>query len=1374
MNPAITRQMLRRSMLSIVSILSGLAFGLTEAGSTELAPLPGIVINEVYYDPPDKTQHHEFIELFNAGAASLDLSGWRIEGGVGYRLPAGTSIPPGGYLVVAENPAAFRTAFGFLPLGPWEGALSNEGEAIQLENAAGEVVDEVDYGVGFPWPTDPHGEGASMELLHPALDNNLGGSWRASSANIEIPETRIFIAPADEAWRYRKGTSEPEGASGAWRLLAYTEEASWSTGQTSIGYGDGDDNTTLSDMANNYTTVYLRHRFTLPVGGIPPALQLNLNVDDGAVAWINGVEVARINVPAGTLRFDAQASAATEPAWQTFLLSDTSMLRSGENQLAIHAVNQSAGSSDLTIDAELRTPDPSAIKGRPSPGQPNSVLLRDFGSAPPQIRQVTHFPSQPTNGQAVTITARITDPDGVGPVRLAYQVVDPGRYLRKSDAAYASTWTELPMTDDGAGGDSVAGDSIYSVQLPASLQVHRRLVRYRMQAQDVPGHSVLVPYLDDQSPNFAYFVYNAAPGWRGASRPGTTPVLDFPPTLMNSLPIYHLIANQTDVSNSQWNGSYDTVRMWGTLVYDGEVYDHIQFHNRGEGSTYNTGKNKWRFHFNRARDFQPRDFWGRRYRADWKTMNFDACASPWASVNRGMAGLDEGISYRLYELAGVPSSKTHYLHFRVIDNAIEASSTSQYDGDLWGLYQAIEQPDGRFLDERELPDGNVYKIEGGGGDKKNQGPTQSRDTSDWNAFRSASGSSQTESWWRTNMDMPNFFSFHAMNRVTGNVDLRHGANHYFYHRPDGRWAIMPWDMDMMFLAETHWPGIVDQNAALSLPGLALGFKNRCREILDLMCSDARPDGGQIGQLVDEFAQVVNPAGEALTWADVDEFMWNWNPRSAGDGSPSGQVNHRGNFYKTPYTDNRFGGTWVRRLASSNFEGFAKFILDYCTDTDPNTFTPGDGDARGYGFNYLELEARDTAIPNRPTITYAGLEGFPANGLRFRASAFSDPQGAATFGAMKWRISEISHPSMASFVAGAPRKYELEPGWESPELTAFAESIDPPVSAVRPGGTYRARVRMMDNTGRWSHWSEPVQFVAGEPNAGELTRGLVISEILYAPGPPNTAEQALGFAASDFEYIELRNTSSEPLDLTGVRFTAGADFEFPSGFTLPAGAPTLVVANRAAFEQRYGLGLPIAGSFYPARLDNNGETIRLVYGATILREFRYDNAAPWPDVSGGRSLVLRSPQTSPDHRDPAEWRPSAAAGGTPGRADGQSFADWKARYGITTDEDDADGDGDGSTAFMEYAAGGDPRVAESDPPIRWSRESLGASLEVSVRRALSASEAGTAVAISEDLRVWTPANALLSRRSVSAETEALTYSVPLQGQRLFLRVVFSKR
>ncbi len=116
----------------------------------------------------------------------------------------------------------------------------------------------------------------------------------------------------------------------------------------------------------------------------------------------------------------------------------------------------------------------------------------------------------------------------------------------------------------------------------------------------------------------------------------------------------------------------------GTFIYDGKVYDHIEYENRGEASTYVSGKNKWRFHFNRAHRFKPRDNWGKKYGKSWSKLNFQSISSPWGAVNRGMAGLDEAPTMRLYGMAGLPSPRTHYFSFRVIDASAEASGSSQY------------------------------------------------------------------------------------------------------------------------------------------------------------------------------------------------------------------------------------------------------------------------------------------------------------------------------------------------------------------------------------------------------------------------------------------------------------------------------------------------------------------------------------------------------------------------------------------------------------------------------------------------------------------------------------------------------------------------
>src|ERR1043166_4599590 len=55
-----------------------------------------IVINEIHYNPDVKTEHVEFVELYNTGPGSVDLAGWYFSDGVNYTFPAGTSLPAGG------------------------------------------------------------------------------------------------------------------------------------------------------------------------------------------------------------------------------------------------------------------------------------------------------------------------------------------------------------------------------------------------------------------------------------------------------------------------------------------------------------------------------------------------------------------------------------------------------------------------------------------------------------------------------------------------------------------------------------------------------------------------------------------------------------------------------------------------------------------------------------------------------------------------------------------------------------------------------------------------------------------------------------------------------------------------------------------------------------------------------------------------------------------------------------------------------------------------------------------------------------------------------------------------------------------------------
>src|SRR5690606_29443639 len=111
--------------------------------------------------------------------------------------------------------------------------------------------------------------------------------------------------------------------------------------------------------------------------------------------------------------------------------------------------------------------------------------------------------------------------------------------------------------------------------------------------------------------------------------------------------------------------------------------------------------------------------------------------------------------------------------------------------------------------------------------------------------------------------------------------------------------------------------------------------------------------------------------------------------------------------------------------------------------------------------------------------------FPVGDLTFQSSAFSDPQGGGTYAACEWRVAEISGPGVPGHVPGTARKYEIRPTWTSGEITAAPGAFSLPFGIVEAGKTYRVRVRHKDTSGRWSHWSEPVQFGATTPPPGDL-------------------------------------------------------------------------------------------------------------------------------------------------------------------------------------------------------------------------------------------------------------------------------------------------
>jgi len=1234
----------------------------------------GVVINEIHYDPDVKTELVEFIELHNTTAADIDLAGWYFTNAILYQFPDGAILPAGGYIVVAQDPVNISTKWSgsryivspSLVFGPFEGKLGNSGDRIILYNSDDNKIDQVDYQLGFPWPTvgeavpySQPGTGHSIQLINPFLDNDLAGSWRSAYPT----------------------------------LAAFNE------------------------------SVYL-------------------------------------------------------------------------------------------------------------------------DNAPPHIRQVNHSPKQPKSGQPVTITAKVTDSDGVADVTLLYQLVAPGNYINIKDWQYNTNWTDIAMHDDGLNGDALAGDDIYSIQLSGPIQIKRRLVRYRITVTDSGGRGLIAPYMDDPQPNFAYFVYDGVPAWYGAVRPGVTPMVKYDTDVMNSLPVYHLISKKSDVENSTWLEKYggSDYKWFGTLIYDGKVYDHITYRARGGVWRYAMGKNMWKFNFNRGHRFQARDDYGKKYKTKWDKLNFSACIQQGSFEQRGEQGMFEALSFKLFNMAGVPGSKTNWVHFRVIDernedgnlNASHSPLTSrgtQYDGDFWGLYMTIEQMDGRFLDEHNLPDGNLYKMDQAypnGAKLNNQGPTGVTDNSDVLSFRNSYRSANSANWWGSNVNLDSYYGLYAIYHAVWHGDIT-SKNHFFYHNPKPTtnqwgtnylWWQLPWDLDLTWTC--YYSGMKDpfsQSGVLNHSEINVACRNRVREICDLLFNS-----DQTNQLIDEFAAVIDDPDGGPSIVDADRAMWDYH-WAVGDGAYPRYLNRDPSF-KAGH--GRFYQEAVDRGYQRDFAGMVQVMKDFVVERR----------------SHMNSISGDSAIPRTPVVTATCPITYPINCLTFETSPFSDPQGSGTFAAMKWRIAEVAagsqvaaqndgivlvdegarwkyfkgtrEPSQtrgplwrqvsfddsswlsgntpigygesfietnlsdmrgryttvylrkkfevtdldtienavletmyddginiwingvhvasgntpsaelpfdstvgnrsenhgfttftladpgAYLVSGTnvisaqvinsylsnssdcfvdirligqlaeeneppaappgysrePGKYEIDPVWESQELTnASNNTIQIPASAVKVGRTYRVRSRFMDNSGRWSHWSAPVQFVTGEPMSAGILEDLRITEVMYNPPAPPAGNPTDN---EEFEFIELMNIGDENLNLSSVSFIDGITFDFGNGSitSLGPGEFVLVVRNRAAFESRYGTDLSrrIAGE-YSGKLSNNGENITLqdFWNSTIV-QFEYNDGRGWPlsPDGGGHSLV---PLNSALIDEPAgslnysgNWRASTYIGGSPGMDD----------------------------------------------------------------------------------------------------------------------------
>mgnify|MGYP005833243737 CR=1 FL=1 len=182
-----------------------------------------------------------------------------------------------------------------------------------------------------------------------------GGAVNPAALVYEDSSSGETLVARGSLWRYLDDGSD-QGT--AWRDPSF-DDSVWNEGPAELGYGDGDEATVVSygpDSSNKYTTTYFRRAFTAADASRFVGLRLGLLRDDGAVVYLNGVEVARSNMPGGAVDYLTLASGAVggtdESTFYTYDL-DPSRLREGRNVLAVEVHQSGPASSDLSFDLEL-------------------------------------------------------------------------------------------------------------------------------------------------------------------------------------------------------------------------------------------------------------------------------------------------------------------------------------------------------------------------------------------------------------------------------------------------------------------------------------------------------------------------------------------------------------------------------------------------------------------------------------------------------------------------------------------------------------------------------------------------------------------------------------------------------------------------------------------------------------------------------------------------------------------------------------------------------------------------------------------------------------------------------------------------------------
>jgi hypothetical protein len=466
---------------------SNLAEFRTGPGATNAPPRVGpVVINEIFYNPPSNLT--EFVEIHNVSGATVNLAGWKLNGAGGFIFPSGAQLPAGGLALVADTNRISVEAFRLDRNVPADCAvygvsmtLDNSGERLTLLRPntdpldAPWPVDSVRYNDKAPWPTEADGAGPSLERYVPSDYGDDPLNWRTSRSGGSPGRTNLFDAglaiTSRSRWKYR---AVPASLGTAWRETGYADTL-WPDGAGPLGYGEEDLATTVPygpDATNRYPTTYFRKVFSVPES---PSEIIRLTVeaqyDDGFVAYLNGIEIARRGLGTAEPAYETLASDHESGTYEVIDLGAAGLaaLRQGVNLLAVEVHQSDPASQDLVWDARLIY----ATASTETAAAPTAVPAGGLFIEPLSVTLVCATPSA-----TIRYTLNGTTPDETSatytvPLTLDASTVLKARAYAPGYAPSASTTLFFERIEKDGDGDSLpdAWERLYFGSLAAAADV---------------------------------------------------------------------------------------------------------------------------------------------------------------------------------------------------------------------------------------------------------------------------------------------------------------------------------------------------------------------------------------------------------------------------------------------------------------------------------------------------------------------------------------------------------------------------------------------------------------------------------------------------------------------------------------------------------------------------------------------------------------------------------------------------------------------------------------------------------------------------------------------------------------------------------------